>query len=128
MATLGMLLVRLFIIICCISIWKSLMIFHPVLFCLMLFVGGFVALSFYTPPKTPKEEYLESLDDLKRAEYGYKPGEGHIASDGRVYSKKETEDEYEERTTRSLERKTKVNRKMAEEIRDEYWKKKNRGK
>lgn len=107
-----------------------LLISYPVMsvmFCVILFVG-FVALSFYTPPKTPKEEYLESLDDLKRAEYGYKPGKGYIASDGRVYSKKETEDEYSERLTRSLKRKTKINRKMAEEKYDEYWKKKNREK
>jgi hypothetical protein len=60
-----------------------------------------------------EEEIRTAEENLVRARQGYKPGEGHIASNGIVYPKKETPEEYHARTLKNIND-------MAQRAREEY--------
>lgn len=54
--------------------------------------------------KKREREYQKAKEDLIRVKQGYKPGEGYVASDGRVYPRKETPEEYHARRMRGIKK------------------------
>jgi hypothetical protein len=54
--------------------------------------------------KQREREYRKAEEDLIRVKQGYKPGQGYVASDGRVYPYKETPEEYHARKMRGIKK------------------------
>ena len=58
----------------------------------------------HTEQQARRDEIRRKKDDLIRVKQGYEPGEGYIASDGNVYKRKETREEYHRRKIASLDK------------------------